>query len=148
MSSMEADGNTVDGVSGSNGSGRVYGRMTIPAHSKVAASPGDRGCLVVRSDGGDAVMVVEAYAIPRSAHPWKELLASLGRKDEGLIMVGDVMVVGEDDGRVLARAYISGDEDGRGRMLSVFRSMRFLRGDEPMPPMTVLSAAEDDVVRI
>lgn len=141
MSVMESD----DGM---DDSGEAYGRMVIPVGADVAASPGDRGCLVVRSDGGDSVMVVEAYAIPKSARPWEDLLSALGRDEQGFLMVGDVMVVGEDDGRVLARAYISGDGDGRGRMLSVFRSMRFVRGAEPMPPMTVLSAAADDVVRI
>lgn len=141
MSGMESD----DGM---DGSGKAYGRMILPAGSDIVASPGDRGCLVVRSDDGNAVMVVEAYAIPRSARPWEDLFASLGGEDGKPLMVGDVMVVGEDDGRVLARAYISGDGDGRERMLSMFRSMRFVRGAEPMPPMTVLSAADDDVVRI
>lgn len=142
MSGMESSDDSM------NGSGEVYGRMILPAGADVVASPGDRGCLVVRSGDGNAVMVVEAYAIPKSARPWEDLLASLGCEDGQPLMVGDVMVVGEDDGRVLARAYISGDGDGRGRMLSVFRSMRFVRGAEPMPPMTVLSAADDDVVRI
>ena len=141
MSGMESN-------NGMDGPGKAYGRMILPAGADVVASPGDRGCLVVHSDDGGAVMVVEAYAIPRSAHPWEDLLASLGGGDGQPLMVGDVMVVGEDDGRVLARAYISGEGDGRGRMLSVFRSMRFVRGVEPMPPMTVLSAAADDVVRI
>ena len=141
MSGMESD----DGI---DGPGEAYGRMILPVGADVVASPGDRGCLVVRSGGGGSVMVVEAYAIPRSARPWEDLFASLGGEDGKPLMVGDVMVVGEDDGRVLARAYISGDGDGRGRMLSVFRSMRFVRGVEPMPPMTVLSAADDDVVRI
>ena len=122
--------------------------MILPVGADVAAFPGDRGCLVVRSGDGIAVMVVEAYAIPGSASPWEDLLSTLGRDEQGFLMVGDVMVVGEDDGRVLARAYISGDGDGRGRMLSVFRLMRFVRGTEPMPPMTVLSAADADVVRI
>lgn len=123
--------------------GESYGRMLLPPKCGVTAAPGYRGCLVVRSRDDDAVMVVEAYAIPRSSHPWSGLLSALGAQDARVLHVGDVTVLGRDDGRVLARAYISHDRSGL--MRSVFQAMDFNRGDAPMPPMTVLSASDDDM---
>lgn len=139
---------SVDAGVGTDSDGSIdgresYGRMVLPPKCVVTAAPGYRGCLVVRSrDDDDAVMVVEAYAIPRSSHPWRELLSALGAQDDGILHVGDVTVLGRDDGRVLARAYIS--HDANGRMRKVFQSMEFDRGENPMPPMTVLSASDED----
>lgn len=137
----------VDASMGTESDGSIdgresYGRMILPPKCGVKASPGYRGCLVVRSSEDDAVMVVEAYAIPRSSHPWSGLLSALGAQDDGILHVGDVTVLGRDDGRVLARAYIS--HDANGRMRKVFQSMGFDRGENPMPPMTVLSASDED----
>lgn len=138
---------SVDAGVGTDSDGSIdgresYGRMVLPPKCGVTAAPGHRGCLVVRSREDDAVMTVEAYAIPRSSHPWRELLSALGAQDDGILHVGDVTVLGRDDGRVLARAYIS--HDANGLMRKVFQSMEFDRGENPMPPMTVLSASDED----
>lgn len=139
---MDVDASMSTDSDGSIDGRESYGRMILPPGCGVTASPGYRGCLVVRSRDDDAVMVVEAYAIPRSSHPWSGLLSALGAQDDGILHVGDVTVLGRDDGRVLARAYIS--HDANGRMGKVFQSMGFDRGDAPMPPMTVLSASDED----
>lgn len=60
--------------------------------------------------------------------------------DDGRLLVDGVTVIGRDDGRVLARAYINGDV---GMFTRLFDRMVFDRGDAPMAPMTRLSARDD-----
>lgn len=91
----------------------------------------------------DATMVVEAYAIPASLRPWHDLVAAMREWKSGpdSLLVNGVTILGRDDGRVLARAYISGDV---GMFTDLFEHMVFNRGGDPMAPMTRLSAKSDE----
>ena len=115
------------------------GRMSIPHVEGMSCAADHDGNLVVTT--GDASMVVEAYAIPASSTPWHDLESAMsGSRVGGSLSVDGVTVIGRDDGRVLARAYINGDTT---MFTELFDHMAFDRGRAPMAPMTRLSARDD-----